>query len=162
MCSPARRQYAKWRLDGLIRRSAAPLTQSRESFWRLIHAVRGRSRLLIPLPNRGSTPPCAVRIVQACVRMAKSDEAWQRHPDAWTAPDASPFVQFRSFVSHLFDQYPVPTFMAPVWLSDHDKRWELDMYLHLAAGKSIRQFELPLPYPTRIHPGQANARFATW
>ncbi len=59
-------------------------------------------------------------------------------------------MQFRSLVSHLFDEFPVPTFMAPVWACAADKPWEIDMYLHLAAGRSVRQFELPLDYPVKI------------
>jgi hypothetical protein len=70
-------------------------------------------------------------------------------PETWIAPDASPFVQFPSLVSHLFDEFPVPTFMAPVWCAV-DKPWEIDMYLHLAAGRSIRQFKLPLNYPVNM------------
>ena len=151
MSSHNRKQYAKRRLDDLICRFAQPLTQSRKPFWRLIHAVRALSRLLVPLPERGWTDPQdAERIVRACVRMANRCEAWQRQPERWTTPDTSLLLQFRSLVSHLFDEYPVPNFMAPVWSCMYDKPWELEMYLHLAAGRSIRQFELPLPYPTRI------------
>lgn len=151
MSSHNRKQYAKRRLDDLIYRFAQPLTHSREAFRRLIHAVRASSRLLVPLPERGCTDPQdAERIVRACVRMAHRWEAWQRQPEVWTARDANSFVQFRSLASHLFDEYPVPNFMGPVWMCEHDKPWELDMYLHLAAGKSIRQFELPLPFPTRM------------
>lgn len=36
--------------------------------------------------------------------------------------------------------------MAPVWLCGEDKPSELDMYLHLAEGRSIRQFQLPVPF----------------
>lgn len=145
MSSSNRKQYAKRRLDDLIRRFAQPLTQSREPFRRLIHAVRASSRLLVSLPKRGRTnPKNAERVVHACVRMAHRYAAWQRPPEVWSAPDGGPFVQFRSLASHMFAEYPVPKFMAAVWMCEYDKPWELDMYLHIAAGRSIRQFKLPV------------------
>ena len=147
MSSHNRKAYAKRRLDDLIGRFAQPLTRSRRAFWRLIHAVRASSKLLVPLPERGCTDPrLAEHIIQACVRLAHHSQAWRRPPEVWHAPDASPFVQFRSLVSHLFDQYPVPKFMALVWMSVQDTPWERDMYLHLAAGRSIRQFKIPVPF----------------
>ena len=82
--------------------------------------------------------------------LAQRGDAWRKPPEEWIAPRANLFVQFRALVSHLLDEYPVPRFMTSVWLSEHDKPWELDMYLHLAKGKSIRQFVLPLSYPHRM------------
>lgn len=147
MSSHNRKQHAKRRLDDLICRSAPPLTNSHSPFWRLIHAVRASSSFLAPVSGSGRTnPQAAERVVHAVLRMASYWKAWQRTPEEWTAPDASPFVQFRSLVSHLFDDYPVPNFMASVWMSEHDSRWELNLYLHLAAGRSIRQFKLPVSF----------------
>lgn len=146
MSSLNRRKHAKWMLDDLICRYAQPLGQFREPFWRLAHAVRAASRLLIPSSERGSTDPLGIeRVVRGCARMAQHSEAWQRTPEVWIAPVATPFVQFRSLVSHLFDEYQVPNFMAPVWISEHDNPRDVDLYLHLASGRSIRQFQWPVP-----------------
>lgn len=133
-------------LDDLICRFAHPLGQFREPFWRLVHAVRASSRLLIPSSERGSTDLFGIeRVVRGCARMARHSDAWQRPPEVWIAPVATSFVQFRSLVSHLFDEYPVPNFMAPVWISDDENPRDVDLYLHLASGHSIRQFQWPVP-----------------
>jgi hypothetical protein len=153
-----RKQYAKRMLDELLGRFANPLWHSRESYWRLIHAVRASSTLLAPSPKRGHTDPRqAERVVRAGSRLAQKSDAWRRPPETWIAPCANAFTQFRSLVCHLLHEYPVPRFMTTVWLCDDDKPWELDMYLHLAQGKSIRQFELPPPYSIRI--SKSAARF---
>jgi hypothetical protein len=82
--------------------------------------------------------------------MAIQHYGWFRWPEAWSAPDADPTTQFRSLVSHLFDRYPVPPFMMRAWFSDdfydrfHD--WVINLYLHLAHGRSVRQFPLPDVY----------------
>lgn len=147
MSSYNRKQHAHRRLDDLISRFAESLASVREPFWRLIHAARSASGLLVPFPERGRTDPNeAERIVQACLRMARFWIEWQRPPEEWTAPVANPFVQFRSLVNHLFDRYPVPKFMAPAWICSEHERWQIDLYLHLAAGRSIRQFKFQIPF----------------
>ena len=169
MSSPARKEHAKRNLDELLHRLAELLGHSREPFWRLIHAIRASSQLLVPLPRRGRTDPMElVRILAACGRIPRYAEHWCRPPETWSAPAGSPFVQFRSLVSHLFDRYPVPGFMAEVWCCTGEKPWEPQMYLHLARGHSIRRFTLPVPCrlskraagffmqaPDDLHPVQA-------
>jgi hypothetical protein len=88
-------------------------------------------------------------MLRACFRLSQRSDAWQRSPEDWIAPRANPFLQFRSLVSHLLDEYPVPGFMATVWLSEHGQPWELDLYLHLAKGRSIRQFVPWMPVAGR-------------
>jgi len=148
MSSRNRKPRAKRQLDQLIRSFAPAISTAHQPFWRLITAIRSSSRLLVPVPNRGHYDPSDIeRIVRACARMAKHRKAWRRQPEQWTAPDANPFVQFRSLVSHLFDEYTVPRFMASVWLDDYVKPWWLALYLHLAAGRSLRQFRSPVSIP---------------
>jgi len=151
MSSHLRKVCAKRRLDEQIRESAPPQSKGRRAYWRLATAIRASSWLLQPVPDRGSTPADSVEgIIKACVRMAKHYGYWRRQPERWDVPEGSPFVQFRSLVSHLFDKYPVPTFMTSAWACPHDKPSEISMYLHLAAGLSIRKFVWPLPYPVRM------------
>lgn len=146
MSSHTRKQYAKWSLDRSIAGFARSLSAAREPFWRLIHAVRAQSQLLVPFPPRGrSDPEEAERIIRACGRLAEFAGRWLRPPEEWTAPVANPCVQFRSLVSHLFDAYPVPKFMTAVWLCTDTQDWERDLYLHLARGHGIRQYEIPAP-----------------
>lgn len=151
MSSRKRKLCAKRNLDALIRESAPVLSHALQPYWRLITTIRASSQMLTPVPDRGRTNPENIaEIIRACVRIAKHRRTWRQQPESWIAPKASPFVQFRSFVSHLFDEFPVPIFMVPVWACAADKPWEIDMYLHLAAGRSIRQFKLPLDYPVKL------------
>ncbi len=143
MTSTNRKQHAKRQLDDRIHKLADSLTHARQSFWRLIQIIRATSTLIVPLPGLGTK--AHEPVLRACMRMADQHGQWARSPEAWAGPIANSAVQFRSLVGHLFDQYPVPNFMSRVWLDEQDKPWELEMYLHLAAGKSIRQFESPVP-----------------
>ena len=143
----SRKHHAKRQLNDLIKCLATPLGHSRQAFWRLLQAMRSSSTLLAPFQGRGSTSPqVSEQIVRACVRIADHCDHWVRSPEEWSVPYANPAVQFRSLVSHLFDLYPVPNFMSRVWLSENDEPWEIRMYLHLAAGRSVRRFELPDPF----------------
>lgn len=142
--SSLRKHHAKWRIDERIRKHASHYWLWAGHYWRLIDAIRAKSTLLSPHVHRGATEPKDIdRIACACARLAKCQERWQHGPETWSCPAESLRVQLRSLIQHLLDAYPVPDFMAPVWLRDAYLPWELDMYLHLAAGHSIRRFQLP-------------------
>ena len=145
MSSPLRQQHFKLLADDLISakiRSVPALL--REPLLRLIRLVRSYSSLLSHRQRTSSTDSNSMeQLLVALTRMAERAENWVRPPEDWIVPNANPAVQFRALVNHLFDTYPVPRFMARVWLSPYDKPWEIEMYLHLAAGRSIRQFSLP-------------------
>jgi len=146
MTSQQQKYHARRRVDALIAQRAQSLKKQSKQFWQLIHVIRSRSRLLAPVSGTGFLNPSdAERVIQAGVRMTRRRHAWQRSPETWAVPDASPFVQMRSLVQHLFDKYPVPNFMAPVWWGEHNAQWGMKLYLHLAAGKSIRRFPV-LPH----------------
>jgi hypothetical protein len=169
MSSHKRQRHAKCSLEKLIRQFGDPLAHSATAYWRLMAAIRASSDLLRPWVERGPTDPRDLRcIVLACARMASLEVDWRQPVEAWIPPDSSRFVQFRSLVSHLFDRFPVPHFMAPIWLCEYDKPWERDLYLHLARGQSIRSFPWPVPVrltkaaaryfmqaPADLHPVQA-------
>lgn len=147
-----RKQFAFGSLDRLLRAAAASLVpETRPLYWRLIAAVRSRSQLLLPRSNRSRREPDPIaRIVRACTRLSERSNCWVREPEAWRPPQANPRAQFRSLVSHLLDRYSVPRFMIPVWHAPEDPVWGVDLYLHLAAGRDIRQFALPRSLrPTR-------------
>lgn len=141
MTSQTQKHHASRGLDDLITQRAQKLKKHRKQFWKLIHLIRANTGLLSPCASSTyNNPSCAKRVVDACERMARRRHHWQRFPEAWSAPAASPFVQLRSLVQHLFDRYPVPNFMAPVWWSEKQNHWELSLYLYLATGRSVRQF----------------------
>ncbi len=74
--------------------------------------------------------------------MARRMHTWHCIPETWDAPEASPYLQMRSLVQHLFDQYPVPNFMASIWWREPNFQWGAELYQHLAKGQSIRQFSI--------------------
>jgi hypothetical protein len=84
-----------------------------------------------------------MRVIDALARIARHHREFVRPPFEWKAIEGSPFVQFRSLVEHLFASYPVPKFMAAAWLSGNERSaaWQQRLFLHLGAGRSIRQFD---------------------
>ncbi|MCH9654570.1 MAG: PcfJ domain-containing protein [Planctomycetes bacterium] len=143
MTSQNQKHHASRRLDDLITHCAQKLPKHRKQFWKLIYVIRDKTSLLSPRAGTAYTnPTCAEQIVRSCERMVRRRYNWQRYPEAWVPPDASPFVQMRSLVQHLFDQYAVPNFMASVWWKKQYASWELALYLHLAKGLSLRQFSV--------------------
>lgn len=50
-------------------------------------------------------------------------------------------------MNHLFAKYPVPNFMAGVWLRENPETvpW-LELFIHLGRGRSVRQFETPFRF----------------
>ena len=105
----------------------------------LLRHVRFRSSLLSTAsePLKQGTGEL---VLAGLVEVARRRGGWLRPIHKWRPPQASPFVQFRSLVKHLFARYRVPNFMTSVWLrSPPDAAW-LDLFLHLGRGKSIRQF----------------------
>lgn len=156
MSSHRCKQHAQRQLDDLISNTARPLNYTKQPFLRLIHAMRATSRILAPQQDRCRHNAGSVqRIIIACLRMSNLLHLWVRPPEAWNAPDASPFVQFRAFVNHLFARYPVPNLIAPAWLVDDHDLWLIDLYLHLAAGRGIRQF-------SQLNWLQITKRMACW
>ena len=148
MPSNLRKRCTKRTLDELICASAPTNCRARTSYWRLITVIRASSQLLQPGPYRGDASPAShARLIRACVQIARKRGFWKRQPESWVAPAANPFVQFKSLVRHLFERFDVPTFLTFAWCSADRKCWQIDLYLRLAAGRSIRQFEWPLPYP---------------
>lgn len=151
MSSYLRKRCAKRTLDELIRESAPANSKARIPYWRLVGAIRASSQLLHPEPFRGDALLAShADVLRACVQIVSKRGFWKRRPETWVASNANLFVQFKSLVSHLFERFDVPMFLTPAWCSADRKSWQIDLYLHLAAGRSIRQFEWPLPYPVQM------------
>lgn len=142
MSPSTRRDDRRQQMDAVIRRYASFVANRSDLYWRLIRIIRSQSSLLKPRPWRGRIG--INQLLLACMRLVWRSQLWVRPPETWVAPAANASVQFRSLVSHLLDEYPVPPFMPLVWLQP-DARWEIDLYLHLASGRSVRQFESQHP-----------------
>ena len=140
-----RRKQAKARLDNSIRAFAPRRTPARDWYWRLVSIIRAASQLLEPVGNAGrSDAQDWEQTIRACNRISHFWPKWIRSPESWTAPDGNSCVQFRALVNHLFAKRPTPNFIARIWLSDEP--WERQLFLHLAAGKSLRKFQMPLAF----------------
>ncbi|QDU47429.1 hypothetical protein Mal52_59600 [Symmachiella dynata] len=153
MCIHHGRRSSKVWLDRLIRKSADCSPRHARSYWQIIDAVRRSSDLLRPASVWGSSSgEQAARVVTACARIAlHSDDwhadQWERSPEQWRPPCGSAHEQLSSLVHHLFDRYPVPSFLTNVWWADGEESWPRELYLHLARGAGIRSFQLPFEFP---------------
>lgn len=142
-----RRRAAKAAVDALVHAALKEFPDDgdeRKSFQLLLRHVRSRSSLLSTAsePLKGGASD---GIVAALGEIARRRAQWLRPLHEWLAPPASPFVQFRSLAKHLFARYPVPNFMAAVWLGGdrQSARW-IELFLHLGRGNSVRRFETPI------------------
>ena len=153
MCIHHGRRNSKVWLDRLIRKSADGSPRHARNYWQVIDAVRRSSDLLRPKSAWGSSSrEQAERVVTACARIALHSDAWspdqwQRSPERWCPPCGSAHEQLSSLVHHLFDRYPVPSFLTNVWWANGEERWPRELYLHLARGAGVRSFQLPFDFP---------------
>jgi hypothetical protein len=139
------RRGQKSAFDAAVRAAFTRLTGQPEistCFRQLLNCVHLRSTILARDNSHGS-PASHRKVIDALTRIASHAHAWARPVENWTTPSGSAFVQFRSLVNHLFARYPVPNLMAAVWLLDDDPvaAGQRLLFLHLGAGKSVRQFE---------------------
>lgn len=143
MISQQQKHHAARRLDALLKYHASSHRILRTQYWQLIQVIRDKTSLLSPRAEAASNNPFSARlIILACARMARRMHKWHRTPETWDAPEASPYVQMRSLVQHLFEQYPVPDFMASIWWKEPNFQWGAELYLHLAKGQSLRRFSI--------------------
>jgi hypothetical protein len=131
------RSAARARLDTLAR-ACCPI-YGRAEYWRLVQVVRIGSMLLGGTSTLGEQQT----ILHAFARLVRHHRDWRQVPESWSAPAASPRVQLRSLMLHLFGGYPLPATVADTWLRPTSPLWERELYLHLAAGLSVRRFKFP-------------------
>ncbi|QDT28854.1 hypothetical protein Enr10x_42000 [Gimesia panareensis] len=148
MNSQNQKHHAARCVDALIAHQSVSLRGVRHPFWRLIQVIRARTSLLSPRlgADYATHPSDAKRIILACRRLACHRKQWYQDPEDWNPPEGSSFVQMRSLVQHLLDQYTVPDFMASVWWTDYPDVTGMELYLHLGAGYSIRRFPRLAPF----------------
>ena len=147
MSPSIRKSHARVSLDELIHRTGRSLDRHRDAFWRLVNAIRASSELLSKAegPSRDHWLD-KERIVAACSLIATRCEQWTREPESWTPSAAGQWQQLRSLLDHLFARFPVPAFMTSAWLYGQGQDWEANLYLHLAQGLSVRQFQSPFSW----------------
>jgi hypothetical protein len=135
---------AKRRLDASIHHARAMLASRPEhlrSYDRLIGAVYRRGTLLARR-RTDEGPNANLGLIQLAAQVAD----WIRPVETWWASDTSPWVQFASLAEHLLACFPVPRFMASVWLPRPDDGHlpQQEWYKRIGRGESIRTFGLPV------------------
>jgi hypothetical protein len=141
-----RRRSAKTTVDAALHAALKQFpsnSDAQKSVQLLLRHVRSRSSLLTTAsePLKQGTSEA---LLAGLVEIARRRGGWLRPIHKWLAPQASPFVQFRSLVKHLFARYPVPNFMVSVWLQSNTEATWIDLFLHLGRGRSVRQFNTPI------------------
>src|SRR6185437_13465660 len=101
-----RRRSAKKTVDAAIHAALKTnlLGEDQVSFQLLLRHVRSRSSLLSTAaePMKQGTGEV---LLAGLVEIARRRRDWLRPLHKWLPPQASPFVQFRSLVKHLFARY---------------------------------------------------------
>jgi hypothetical protein len=90
--------------------------------------------------------------IEALVSVAVNYPAWRRTPGTWKVRSKNTRRQFESLLRHLFCEYSMPRFFDSVWFLGDDKRAKQQQrwYLHVGAGGSIRDCDLPIKYTRRM------------
>jgi hypothetical protein len=137
-------EVAKRRLDASVQLARAALAVCPEhlrSYDALLGVVHRRGTLLARRCPMGG-PDVHAGLLQLAAQVAD----WIRPIDAWMSTDKSPWVEFASLAEYLLARFPVPRFMASVWLAKPgDARPEnQDWYKRLGRGESIRRMGLPV------------------
>ncbi len=114
---------------------------------RLLLAAHERSDLLRAdhvMPQLGHVD--ANTYVSAVCAMALHQGSWLRPPEDWKPQTHNARRQLASLARHLFAKYPVPVFMDSVWLEGRggEALRRQCWYLHLGAGKSVREADVPI------------------
>ncbi|MBA2114365.1 PcfJ domain-containing protein [Bremerella alba] len=169
----SRKQQMKQYVDEMLV-CQQPCARHRRVYWNLIREVRAKSEILSVGFDPAIRKPEHLRVcIRALGYMAKYRTKWIRQPEFWRpekflVEPTSNRVALRSLMKHLFERYPVPNFMAFAWMRPHAKRWYHELYLHMAAGRGVRQFKQKpgialsptaakcfLKTPDHLEPGEA-------
>lgn len=83
-------------------------------------------------------------------RWIRSPETWRFAPQRRGAPQR--IDRFTSLARHLVARYPVPPFMDAAWFAARSPRalQQQEWFLHLAAGGSVRDLDLPVRLTRRM------------
>lgn len=142
----SRKQQMKQYVDEMLV-CHQPCERHRRAYWNLIREVRAKSEILSVGFDPAIRKPEHLRVyIRALAYMAKYRTKWIRQPESWQPPKAqaeptSNRVSFRLLMKHLFERYPVPNFLAFAWMRPQAKRWIHELYVHMAAGRGVRQFK---------------------
>ena len=123
--------------------------------FRRIHQLCERRRVKFIANSRPAGSSSMARscsFVEALASVASFSDQWIRQPEDWKFRTHNQKRQFDSLLTHLFAAHPVPKFFYSVWFQpDFEQSLnQQSAFVHVAAGHSIRQFELPIQYSRRM------------
>jgi len=142
----SRKQQMKQYVDEMLV-CHQPCERHRRAYWNLIREVRAKSEILSVGFDPAIRKPEHLRVyIRALGYIARYRTKWIRQPEAWRpekfqAEPTSHRLALHSLMKHLFERYPVPKFLAFAWTRPHAKRWIHELYVHMAAGRGVRQFK---------------------
>ncbi len=93
-----------------------------------------------------------MNIVVGLLALASHHRDWLRPPDEWAPSGGGPIPRFASLAQHLLSNYPLPPFMASVWIlgGEAEATRRQGWYKHLGLGRNIRTADIPLPLTRRM------------
>ena len=166
--SPQRR--IKSLMESVIASAADEMSSNRKrrnAFLRIVARIRSDSNLLKPSRLYGWRACQHIQnVVQLCANIAEYNARWIRNPDDWTVPHLlhgggvsqnapqlsvsslpkveSSSSEIASLLNHLFVRNSVPKFLFRYWFGevDQESRDGRNLFVHLAAGHSIRGSKL--------------------
>jgi hypothetical protein len=151
-----RKKVAKARLDLIIGRALnfeGLNGRTRHTLERLLYLVRSQTDLLRPTGAGGVHEDLGwLNIICGLLALASQCDDWLRPADEWVPSGDGPWPRFASLAQHLFANYPMPPFMASVWLrgTDSEAVRRQVWYKHMGLGRNIRTADVPLALTKRM------------
>ncbi len=146
-CSSLRAEGARRYADHWIGRGRdiCESDSLRNNYDRIIASIRAHTDLLSRRTwqdsNSGLDP---ISLPLAAFYLATEQPSWHREPETFRRTGStSLYRQWHAFAAHVLEAFPCPRFLSTSWLSMMSRDWWRSMHLHLAAGRSWRDFEMP-------------------
>ena len=115
---------------------------NRQAYWDIVTVFLNETQFLRRL-HHDHWLDDVHRLARLCGNMTARHRNWFRSPSTWRPASGSNFGLMRSFVEHVFVEYPVPNHLASLWQELSTGSQELDVYCRLARGESLRKMQLP-------------------
>ena len=139
----------------LVAKIAGTITDgaARDAFCHLLRHVERSSRLLSTrpaVPRRGIID--GNTYIDGLFALALNRGHWIRPLQSWQPRSRNPRRQFSTLAAHLLAQFAVPAFLDSVWFlgTTDEAKQQQAWYRAMAAGRSPRSLDLPIPLTRRM------------
>ncbi len=139
-----RKHSAKVLIDQAVRAalstSAGQRPRTRAAFEALFRHARRAGLVHGDLPGERAHASATARLVGGLLALATHQRDWLRPVTTWEPLGTNPMPMFASLAEHLLAAYPMPRFLASVWLepTDAEARRHQAWYKLIGAGRNIR------------------------